>query len=700
MRTDIETMIRNELMALTRVGWTYHPPVFDDEGKFRLGFPDYEANLKINKRFYDAGVRIFLSNLPLGWVDEDKYCFDSMDETLGKLFSVVPDAYYIPRLRLDPPFAWMKKHPEEICVFSDGPVDPSEIEKLVSEGRVNNTYDMTTPPRPNGLQPLRLEEQIGLQSFSSELWVKDACKALEAAINHILEGPYADRFIGFHICFGGTCELLHWGNGGSKTGDFSTKHTKAFFDWSLEKYGAIEGVRKAWDMPNLTRENAFVPLPSDRAWMKDTPESVYRKNSRDVISADYDLFHSQTVKDAFLELAKTAKRLAPDLAVGVFYGYENYGHEHMDDILSSPYVDYLSAPKPYSDPQPGGRGGSVPKVASIMNKKMFIEEVDNRPHTAWDPRKYSSHINVVPAENSVESANVLWREVCKLEQDNASWWWMEQGDAEHLWYDNDELMEIVSDQVKVHKALRENPAEDICQVLLISDTAANCYGGINAPIRSELLYTGIPFHEYRMSDIDEIDLSRYKLLIFSQPMLLTKEKLEEIQHEISEDCQIIFCNLPGVCVAAFSLDRVHELTGMSVCDGKENGTQNSIFHITSGADETVYSDESGVRIAKKGNIWLMLYNGVTFTMLIDLMKRCGVESVINGAGVVHGNSKLLGVFATREKGISGNVSLPQKDDWYEWFTKMEYINTSEIPIEIAPKECRLFISKSLLENTI
>ena len=109
MRTDIETMIRNELMALTRVGWTYHPPVFDDEGKFRLGFPDYEANLKINKRFYDAGVRIFLSNLPLGWVDEDKYCFDSMDETLGKLFSVVPDAYYIPRLRLDPPFAWMKK---------------------------------------------------------------------------------------------------------------------------------------------------------------------------------------------------------------------------------------------------------------------------------------------------------------------------------------------------------------------------------------------------------------------------------------------------------------------------------------------------------------------------------------------------------------------------------------------------------------
>lgn len=257
MRKDIAKMIQKELMALTRPGWSYHPPVLDEQGKFRLGFPDYEAYTRVNKRFFDAGVRIFLSNLAVGWIDEDTYLFDTMDETLEKIFAATPDAYYIPRLRLDPPFAWMEKHPEELCVFSDGPRAPEEVRTLVSERRVNNTYDMTRPPQPNGLQPLRLEEPIGLQSFSSKLWVKDACKALEAAIVHILEGPYGDRFIGFHICFGGTCELLHWGNGGSKIGDFSMKHTKDFFYWALKKYGSLEKGKKSMGSARPDRGKCF-----------------------------------------------------------------------------------------------------------------------------------------------------------------------------------------------------------------------------------------------------------------------------------------------------------------------------------------------------------------------------------------------------------------------------------------------------------
>ena len=695
MRKDIEKMIREEPMFLTRAGWTYHPPTLDAQGKFRLGFPEYDAFIEICKRFRNAGVRTFLSNLPAGWIDEDSYNFDSMDETLKRLFEAIPDAYYIPRLRLDPPFAWMEKHPEELCVFSDGPTDPSEIQRLVAEGHVNNTYDMTAVPLPNGLQPLRLEEPIGLQSFSSKLWLNDACKALEAVLKHFAEGPYKDRFIGFHICFGGTCELLHWGNGGSKIGDFSIKHTKAFFDWALKKYGSLESLRNAWNAPDLTRESAFVPLPSQRLSTEENAEAVYCQNARGFINRDYALFHSQTVKDAALALAQTAKRLAPDLAVGIFYGYEGYGHEHLDEILSSPFIDYLSAPKPYSNPQPGGRGGSVPRVASIMRKKVFVEEIDNRPHTAWDPRKYASCIHVEPAADFLQSANVLWREICKLEQDNASWWWMDQGDAKHRWYDDDMLMGLVAEQIKLHAALRKDPAEDICEVLLISDTAANYYSGIGTPVRSELLYSGIPFHEYRMIDLDEIDLSKYKLLIFRQPELMTTDKLESIQRRISEDCKILFTDLPGVCCDSFSLDKVFELTGMKVCYNEEKETPHSVFNIVCGADENIFADETGIRAARKGNILLMLHNAYAKD-LTALIKRCGVRPIIPSIGVVHGNSKLLGVFSTSESGIDGTVSLPIRGDWYEWFTKTEYLDTDIAPIRIGPKEARLFISKTLL----
>ena len=442
MRKDIAEILREIPLFLTRAGWTYHPPTFDENGKFRYGFPEYDAFVEICRRFYDAGVRVFLSNLPVGWVDEDTYDFSSLDETLDRLFSELPDAYYIPRLRLDPPFAWMEKYPEELCVFEGESTDPEVIRELVRQGRITSTYDMKAEPRPNGLQPVLLDEPIGLQSFSSKKWLCDAEKALEAVIDHIMSGPHADRFVGFHICFGGTCELLHWGNGGERIGDFSTKHTDAFYEWAIAKYGSPEALSAAWQMPKLNRERFAVPDAAKRFRKPKTISELYFADGTGCMVRDYELFHSESVAESFLVLAKKAKEMCPELAVGVFYGYEGYGHEHLDKILSSDYVDYLTAPKLYDDPEPGGRGGSVAKIASVMNKKLWIEEIDNRPHTAWDPRKFASHISVEPAKNLEESANVLWREMCKLEQEGASFWWMDQGDAKHRWYDSDELMSV------------------------------------------------------------------------------------------------------------------------------------------------------------------------------------------------------------------------------------------------------------------
>ena len=170
MNKNTENILRKTPIFLTRLGWTYHPPVLDENGKFRYGFPEHDAFIEICRRFYDTGVRVFLSNLPVGWIDEDTYDFSSVDDTLDRLFNEFPDAYYIPRLRLDPPFAWMEKYPEELCVFEGESTDPEVIREFVRQGKVNNTYDMTVSPRPNGLQPLRLDEPIGLQSFSSKKW--------------------------------------------------------------------------------------------------------------------------------------------------------------------------------------------------------------------------------------------------------------------------------------------------------------------------------------------------------------------------------------------------------------------------------------------------------------------------------------------------------------------------------------------------
>ena len=683
MKKEISELLCELPLFLTRAGWTYHPPTVDENGRFRYGFPEYDAFIEICRRFYDAGVRVFLSNLPVGWIDEDTYDFSSLDETLDRLFAALPDAYYIPRLRLDPPFAWMEKYPEEICVFEGESTDPEVVRELVKAKNVNNTYDMSAEPRPNGLQPLLLDAPIGLQSFSSKKWLCDAEKALEAVINHIMRGPHAERFVGFHICFGGTCELLHWGNGGERIGDFSRKHTLAFYDYALEKYGSEEALRAAWNNPELCRESCAVPGAALRFRKPKDFAELYFADGDGCLVRDYELFHSESLTDAFLALAKKSKELCPDLAVGVFYGYEGYGHEHLDKILSSDLVDYLTAPKLYDDPTPGGRGGSVAKVASVMHKKLWIEEIDNRPHTAWDPRKFSSHINVEPAKNLKESATVLWRETCKLEQEGASFWWMDQGDAKHRWYDSDELMAVIEDMVKVHQGLYNSSAEDISEVILVSDTAANYRGGkrIFPEVRRRLLFSGVPFREYRMSDIDTIDLSRCKMLVFTLPQLLSPERFNEIKGRLSPECRILFTELPAVCAGELSLERAEELLGIKLC-------------FNSDTVSVEFADGEGGFIRNNGNIWLSLDPAEALCAFDKAAEGSSLSRYISGRGVVHGNSLILGVFATKEEGIE-KCRLPKKGDWYEWFSGRVLRDTDEAKIDLAPREGAVFIEYSL-----
>ena len=686
MSKDIIKILRETPLFLTRAGWTYHPPVLDENGRFLYGFPEYDAFIEICQRFYDAGVRVFLSNLPVGWIDEDKYDFSSLDETLDRLFAALPDALYIPRLRLDPPFAWMEKHPEEICVFEGESTDPQVIKELVKCGNVNNTYNMITKQLPNGLYPLRLDEPIGLQSFSSKKWLNDAEKALEAVINHIMNGPHKDRFVGFHICFGGSCELLHWGNGGERIGDFSAKHTDDFYNWAIAKYGSSKALCEAWRLPGLDRTDFSIPGASVRFKKGKTLAEFYRTDSDGLIVRDYELFHSESLTDSFLTLAKKAKALCPELAVGVFYGYEGYGHEHLDKLLSSEYVDYLTAPKLYDDPAPGGRGGSVAKIASVMNKKLWIEEIDNRPHTAWDPRKFASYVNVEPANNLEESANVLWREMCKLEQEGASFWWMDQGDAKHRWYDSDELMEVISDMVGVHKALYNSTPRDVSEVLVISDTAANYYGGIRIfpEIRRRLLLSGVPFHEYRMSDFDSLDISRCKLLIFTSPMLLTKDKFEQIRKRASEGCAILFTDLPGVCAGDLSLKRVQDIIGIEPCFDEEKCT-------------ITFADGNGGFLKRNGNIWLSVDPARALEAFDEIADSVDLTRYISGRGVVHGNDLIFGVFATREEGIN-TYRLPERGDWYEWFSGKMYTDTDRPELNLPPKGAAVFIRREIWEK--
>lgn len=241
---DIEQLIASEPMILTRTGWSYHPPVLDENGELVLGYPQYDSFTGIAKRFRKAGVRINLTNLPNGWVGENRFDYRSVDRTLDELFRAVPDTFYIPRIRLDPPIDWLEHHPEEVFLFEDSPRDLCQIAEAVRRRDISGIYDMKAEPEGRGVQPLIWNGSVGQQSFTSAVWLKDAETALRNLLRHLLSTPYGGRMIGFHIGYGWTGELMTWSLHGERLGDYSRKHAAAFLDYAVKKYGCPENVRK------------------------------------------------------------------------------------------------------------------------------------------------------------------------------------------------------------------------------------------------------------------------------------------------------------------------------------------------------------------------------------------------------------------------------------------------------------------------
>ena len=184
-----------------------------------------------------------------------------------------------------------------------------------------------------------------------------------------------------------------------------------------------------------------------------------------------------------------------------------------------------------------------------------------------------------------------------------------------------------------------------------------------------------------MSDIDSIDLSRYKLLIFTSPQLMTKEVLCNIQSRILPECGILFTELPGVSAGDLSLERSEEILGIKLYFDAESCS-------------VTFADGNGGFLRRNQNLWLSLDTTRVLESFDAVADAVDLKRYISTRGVVHGNDLLFGVFATKDKGIK-KCRLPKKADWYEWFTGKIYLDTDEAEIDLPPKGAGVFVQYSL-----
>ena len=100
----------------------------------RLGFEretgGIEAHLAIairHKEFFERGIVVHSSIIPIGWVGPDKYDYTDTDKYFDMLFSACPDLVFLPRVKVNVPEGWCEKNPDDVFVYGCGPRARSAI---------------------------------------------------------------------------------------------------------------------------------------------------------------------------------------------------------------------------------------------------------------------------------------------------------------------------------------------------------------------------------------------------------------------------------------------------------------------------------------------------------------------------------------------------------------------------------------------
>ena len=627
-----------------------------------------EYSIRREKLDY-IGSTINTVPFPVWWVGIDKYDFTHVDKHLEVLLDGHPQRFCVPRLRVDAPLEWQRENPEELCVYYGGPTTAEEIRAMVGTSyHDQNGWDDGKKPYP--------DQRIARQSFSSTKWVEDASKALKALIEHFESGPYAEQIIGYMFAFGNCGECMWWGDwrnqGDPRKGDFGISHKKRFFDWAVNKYGSLEKLRKAWNMPSLTRENIPMPTPMER-W------SEGGKNLRQVLlmddqrQVDCNEFHSKACFDAIEAFGKTVKETSGK-AAGCFYGYFQdetvgyAGHLATERAMTTPYVDFYSSPKGYHYCLAGDPGSSQAPGQSFSLKKLWIEENDCRSHHAADL--------IRKADNADDTETVFWREICRALVFKQGFWWMDIGGLNDDWYTDERMVEMFRKQTEFYEKQTGIKRESVAEVLFVEDEEScghttylsGIQRGCRLRLERELRLCGAPMDHLRVSDLFEVDLSRYKFIVFCHAFVMPLEKWRKISARIRPDAHVLWNYAAALLDPAPNPANQKAVTGFNTEEGKVKMRHRDLYrHIYWHEARKIPQDYPLLSIAPEKGQEVLQYSpdGCPLTARVDrgegksilaadltlrapllrrLMEDAGVKFLAPEYCAVHADSGVIGFF--------------------------------------------------------
>ena len=534
----------------------------------------YKVQRSQFKDFSKAGVNVYFipyflgrgvyQTLPIGgWTGKDQVDFSELDDILWKVLRSDPNGYIMLDLYTDPYVGWGAEHPDDVVTNEKG------------QKAIVTAHDLRwggEPQKSTGAYA----ERYG-QSYVSAQLRQDTSKVLLQLDQYIKNSLPGKAVIGYYLDGGDDSQMFYWGDRTRQLTDYSKAGVTAFRNWLQVRYGDNAALQNAWNKKDVTFETAEVPSGERR--LKST-FFLDPKSEQDII--DYNRFHSEgTVDTRNIYAEALRKSHGTPIILGGYYSGPTVGvpsHRATGYQLKSGQLDFITSVLGYFAPRlPGGPGKSHQAWGSLLlHDTIGLSEEDFR---SWktnpygDPEKGIQFLGRV--ETAAESNATVRRDTGHmLALGQGAWWY----DMDGGWFNDPSIMKAIKESTDAFKKdFVDNSAPRADVAVFIDEYSLDCINrqntwtyqnAISEQIR-QLNSSGVPYHLYLQSDVDNPNLPQYKLYVFLNAYHLSADELRAVEKLRGDGKTLCFMHAPGVMSeqllnAPNAAAAISEITGIQV----------------------------------------------------------------------------------------------------------------------------------------
>jgi len=482
-----------------------------------LSFKTFRPTERNISEFAAAGVRlmsILVSGLKCAydvpyslhgetWFGKGKYDFTPIDEQIEMFIKNAPESYFNLMIHLDTRDWWHETHENFPRTFT------------------------------------RLS-----QAIADPEWREATIDYLKAVVSHV-EEKYGNKIFGYFMLCGKGTEWFCFE-------DFQSPHP------IKEKYYKEYTKNPDAEIPSYERLNP----PQDVSFYDDEEVILYQRAHADLIADTILLFAGEVQK-----IIQHKKLLG--LYFGYLFEFQNFvndaGHLSYEKIFTSPDINMISSPASYAYREPDSTSAFMLTFKSLdLNDKLYFYEYDQRTYLSQD---FALEGAGYYCKTDREAVDLMRRDFMLCASNNSALWWFDMFEG---WYSSENMMGAVENMINLTKEMSGVERRSSAEVALIASPEAMFSANKNNNLQDILFYSqrdgymrmGAPFDLYSEGDMDKIDYSQYKLIVFMNPFSLAPSHLPIIERMKREGKSILWIYAADYLNGG--IGKMRELIGINV----------------------------------------------------------------------------------------------------------------------------------------